>query len=568
MGENDNVETQMREPPEATRPVESGTANDRPSQSIHRRSLLKAGGVAGAIALAGSANLAAAQEGTVPTAGKGFATSQQEIPAGDGWTSIQYDNAGFDTGSFDTDNDYFVVPEDGVYVVSVANEINKLPDGAECTSAVRVNGERVTTETMVGSSEIDVSTTVSAVQSLSKGARIGADIRHTADQVLELDRSQEKVMLSVSKVGPASGGLLVRESAQDIPGDESWSAVNFDATSFDEGGTTVTDDGKLVASADGIYVLGTAIQFDDVVADSRYLGGITVNGDGEDSVLASESALGYAGGTSISAHATTIAQLSAGDEVGAAAWQDSGAATTVGGSTPGTVLFAARLGSGDETPAARAYVSGDPDTPIPNSWYPPKWDTDSFNTGGIEVMQGSGDDDSDSGTPGYLSVSESGYYLLGMNVEVDAVPDETRIVAQLRNGTGYQDAIARNGMIGAGNNPLSNHVATVEQLSADSVVGGTVWTDTPGNFTLNGGETTSYIYAIKLADVPDGPTTTLTPMPTPAEPTPTTEETTEQDTETASEDGPGFGVWTALSALGAAGAARYGWQRLAERDEE
>jgi hypothetical protein len=155
-----------------------------------------------------------------------------------------------------------------------------------------------------------------------------------------------------------------------------------------------------------------------------------------------------------------------------------------------------------------------------------------------------------------------------MNVEVDAVPDETRIVMQLRNGTGYQDAIARNGMVGVDGNPLSNHVATVEQVSEDAVIGGTVWTDDPGDFTLNGGESTSYIYAIKLADVPEEPTTTLTPMPTPADPTPTTGDPTDQNAETGSGDGPGFGLWAALSAVGAAGAARYGLGRPTEREKE
>jgi len=549
----------------------------RSGVTTDRRSVLQSLGLLGVAALAGS-GVATAQEATVPTAGKAVARSGQEVPAGDQWTDLQYDATVFETGSFDVENGYFVAPEDGLYAVSVSNEVDAMQDGVQCHNAVAVNGERVATESVVGTAEIDLSTTVTTVVSLSKGARVKSQMRHTADGPIALDQGAQKVNLAVARLAPETGGMIRHTSAQDVPGDESWTAVEFDGTTFDTGGVTDAANGALVAPSDGLYVLGTGVRFDGVGDGSRYTGGITVNGDGADSVVAQETTLGTADGTAVSAQATTVAQLSEGDEVGCVARQNAGETATVGTSTAGTFLFAARVGDAGGQPAMRAYLSGDPDANVPNAWYPPKWDGESFSTGGIELVGAGSDGETPEGVPGYLTISEAGYYLIGMNVEVGDVPDQARIVTQLRNGIGYQDGIARNGVVGADGNTLSTHVATVEQIQEGATVGGTVWTDKPGDFTLNGGKATSYVYAVKLGDVPQGPTTTLTPMPTPADPTPTptetaTENSDETPTETAtgtgtsSSSGPGFGVVAALSGLGALGAARVGWKRFTDEAE-
>jgi len=565
---------------ERTESVESTLTDSdagRSGVTTDRRSVLQSMGLLGVAALAGS-GVAAAQEATVPTAGKAVARSGQEVPAGDQWTDLQYDATVFETGSFDVENGYFVAPEDGLYAVSVSNEVDAMPDGAQCHNAIAVNGERVATESVVGTAEIDLSTTVTTVVSLSRGARVKSQMRHTADGPLALDRGPQKVNLAVARLGPESGGMIHRTSAQDVPGDESWTAVEFDAATFDTGEVADVANGTLVAPSDGLYVLGAGVRFDGVGDGSQYTGGITVNGDGGDSVVAQETTLGTVDGPAVSAQATTIAELSAGDKVGCVARQNAGETATVGTSTTGTFLFAARVGAAGDRPAMRAYLSGEPDESVPNAWYPPKWDAQSFNTGGIEVVTAGSDGETPEGVPGYVTLQEAGYYLIGMNVEVGGVPDQARIVTQLRNGTEYPDGIARNGVVGDGGNTLSTHVATVEQVREGATVGGTVWTDKPGDFTLNGGEATSYIYAVKLGDVPQGPTTTLTPMPTPADPTPTPTETATENSDgtptetatgtgTSSSSGPGFGVVAALSGLGALGAARVGWKRFTDEAE-
>jgi len=567
----DNAEART----ETEEPTRTNSDPDLSAITADRRTVLEAVGLAGLAALAGSGT-AAAQEATVPTAGKAITNSSQEIPAGDQWTDLQYDTAAFSTGSFDVENDYFVAPEDGLYAVTVTNEVDELPDGARCHSAIAVNGDRVVAETVTGTAGLDVSTVVSAVVSLSKGARVKSQMRHSADAPLSLDSGPQKANLAVVRTSPGTGGGLRRESEHSVPGDESWTPVEFDTAAFDTGDIVDTEDGTLAAPSDGLYVLGATVRFDSAGDGSRYTGGITVNGDAGDSVVASETSLGSSDGAVVSAHATTVEQLSEGDEIGATVRQNGGESATIGTSGAGTALFAARLGDVDGQPAVRAYLSGDPDTALANSWYPPKWDAASFTSGGIEVTQPGSAGETPDGEPGYITLSEAGYYLIGMNVEVNDVPDRARIVTQLRNGTGYQDGIARNGTVGVDGNTFSNHVATVEQVQEGDTIGATVWTDKPGDFTLNGGETTSYVYAVKLGNVPEGPTATLTPMPTPADPTPTPTETATQNTggpsgdtptETTGSSGPGFGMVAALSGLGTLGAARAVRNRLTDEEE-